>query len=139
MKVKLKPGATAPSRATAGAAGYDLYAYAPAILYPGDYKLVDVGFSMTLPPGHEAQIRPRSGLALKHGITVLNSPGTIDEDYTGDVKVLLLNCGAAKYEVEPGSRIAQMVIAKYEAPEIEIVDNIVVTWRGDGGFGSTGS
>lgn len=133
-------GLSLPSFATASSAGVDLEAAvdAPMTLQPGERALVPTGLSMALPQGFEAQIRPRSGLAYKNGVTVLNSPGTIDADYRGEVKVLLVNHGAEAFTVERGMRIAQMVVAPYTQPAWNVVDSLDETARGDGGFGSTG-
>ena len=109
------------------------------IIYPGGRALIPTGLKMALPIGYEAQVRPRSGLALKHGITVLNTPGTIDSDYRGDVGVVLMNCGTEPFEVLQGDRIAQLVIAKHEQAQFIPVDELNETSRGAGGFGSTGS
>ncbi len=129
-----------PQRMTEHAAGYDLAAAvdAPITLDPGERKLIPCGFAMALPPGFEAQIRPRSGLALRHGITCLNSPGTIDADYRGEVQVLLANLGQIPFNVEPAMRIAQMVVAELPATRLEVVSALSSTTRGGGGFGSTG-
>jgi len=129
-----------PSVATADSAGFDVAAAldAPQTLQPGRFGLIPCGFAMALPPGYEAQVRPRSGLAAKHGITVLNSPGTIDADYRGEVKVLLINLGPEAFEITPGMRIAQLVVAKLPAVQVELVDELPATGRGSGGFGSTG-
>ena len=108
------------------------------VLQPGETRLVATGFSMSLPIGYEAQIRPRSGLAANHQITILNAPGTIDADFRGEVKVILTNLGRHSFEVSHGDRIAQMVIAKVERPIIRIVESLDETARGSGGFGSTG-
>ena len=107
-------------------------------LAPGARALVPTGFAMALPAGYEAQIRPRSGLAYKHGVTVLNSPGTIDADYRGEVKVLLINHGSDPFTIERGERVAQMVIAPITQPEFVQVEDLSETVRGAGGFGSTG-
>lgn len=118
-------------------AGMDLRAIGGAVLEPGVPQLVPTGLSIEVPPGYEAQLRPRSGLALKHAITLPNAPATIDPGYRGEIKVILLNLGRERYEIHPGDRIAQMVIAKYEAVEwveSELADSI----RGSGGFGSSG-
>ncbi len=129
-----------PHFATASAAGVDLEAAVtePLTLAPGARALVATGLSMALPQGYEAQIRPRSGLAYKNGVTVLNSPGTIDADYRGEVKVLLINHGDQDFVIERGMRIAQMVIAPYTQPAWAVVDTLDETARGQGGFGSTG-
>ena len=112
---------------------------APLILAPGARALVPTGLAIALPDGFEAQIRPRSGLAFKHGVTVLNSPGTIDADYRGEVKVLLINHGDAAFTITRGMRIAQMVVAPVTAPLLAEVDALPATVRGAGGFGSTGA
>ena len=130
-----------PAYQTRGSAGLDVCAdiAEPVVLQPGERRLVPTGFAMALPPGHEAQVRPRSGLALKHGITVLNSPGTIDEDYRGEVAVVLVNLGQAPFTVERGMRIAQLVVAPVTHVEPVLVDALDDTARGAGGYGSTGS
>lgn len=129
-----------PKAMTVHAAGVDLPAAidAPLLLEPGGRALVACGFAMALPEGFEAQIRPRSGLALKFGITCLNTPGTIDADYRGEVKVLLVNLGQTSFEVTPGMRIAQMVVACVPKVMFAQVDTLGDTVRGAGGFGSTG-
>lgn len=137
------PDLPLPAYATPGAAGLDLCAAVPAddplILQPGERALIPTGLAMALPPGYEAQVRPRSGLALKHGITVLNSPGTIDCDFRGEIGIILLNTGKAPFTITRGERIAQMVIASVaQAQFIEVAD-LPETGRGGGGFGSTGS
>lgn len=108
------------------------------LIQPGGRALIPTGLKMSLPIGYEAQVRPRSGLALKHGITVLNSPGTIDADYRGDIGIILINHSDRPFKVEQGDRIAQLVIAKYEQVEFVVVDDLDETDRGAGGFGSTG-
>jgi len=122
------------------AAGMDIRAALeePRTLKPGERDLIPTGIQMALPVGYEAQIRPRSGLAYKHGITMLNTPGTIDSDYRGEVKVLAINHGDQPYKIEHGDRIAQMVIAPVYQPQIEETDSLPETNRGKGGFGSTG-
>jgi dUTP pyrophosphatase len=137
---KLRASARLPSRASDGAAGLDLFADldAPLILVPGVFALVPTGIAIALPAGHEGQVRPRSGLAVKHGVTVLNAPGTIDEDYRGEVKVVLINHGPRELEIASGDRIAQLVIAKVEKPAVVEVSSLDDTARGEGGFGSTG-
>jgi len=122
------------------AAGMDIRAALdkPKTLEPGERDLIPTGLQMALPVGYEAQIRPRSGLAYKHGITMLNTPGTIDSDYRGEVKVLAINHGDEPYKIEHGDRIAQMVIAPVYQPQIEETDSLPETNRGKGGFGSTG-
>jgi len=122
------------------AAGLDLLAAveAPVTLAPGERALVPTGLAMALPAGFEGQVRPRSGLAAKHGVTVLNTPGTIDADYRGEVKVILINLGAEPFEVARGERIAQMVIAPVLQADVREVEDLSKTVRGAGGFGSTG-
>lgn len=129
-----------PAYQTALAAGLDLAAavHEPVQIAPGERALVPTGLSMALPAGFEAQIRPRSGLAAKHGVTVLNTPGTIDADYRGELKVILINLGAETFEISHGDRIAQMIIAPVVQATIVEVDNLSDTDRGSGGFGSTG-
>lgn len=129
-----------PVYATSASAGMDLYAAIDEsiTLKPGERTLVPTGFAMALHEGTEAQVRPRSGLALKHGITVLNTPGTIDADYRGEVKVILVNLGQEDYVIERGMRIAQMVIATVTQAQLTPVESLDETERGAGGFGSTG-
>ena len=136
----LSANATLPAYATAGAAGMDLSAAVPepVVLEPGAFTLVPCGFAMALPRGFEAQVRPRSGLAVKHGVTVLNAPGTIDSDYRGEVKVILINHGREPFTVTPGMRIAQMVVAAVEHGEWALTDELPETSRAQGGFGHTG-
>ncbi len=129
-----------PAYATEQSAGMDLKANLEEslVLKPLQRALVPTGLYMALPAGYEAQVRPRSGLAAKHGITVLNTPGTIDADYRGEVKVILVNLSDTPFEIVPGERIAQMVIARHETIEWEEVQQLDATSRGTGGFGSTG-
>lgn len=129
-----------PAYATEQSAGMDLKANLEdsLVLKPLQRALVPTGLYMALPAGYEAQVRPRSGLAAKHGITVLNTPGTIDADYRGEVKVILVNLSDTPFEIVPGERIAQMVIARHETIEWEEVQQLDATSRGTGGFGSTG-
>ncbi len=129
-----------PAPETEQSAGMDLRAALekPLVIEPGRFALIPTGFAMALPDGYEAQVRPRSGLAAKHGITVLNTPGTIDADYRGEVKVILVNLGAAPFTIERGMRIAQMVIAAVPRVVVETVEALPETARGSGGFGSTG-
>jgi dUTP pyrophosphatase len=145
MKVHLlRPElARVPAYATAGAAGMDVCAALekPLILAPGERAAVPTGIAIALPPGHEGQLRPRSGLARKHGIGMVNAPGTIDEDYRGEVHVLLVNLGREPYRIEPGDRIAQLVVAPITRVRIAVVDAagaLGSTDRGESGFGSTG-
>ncbi len=142
MKVKLinKSHHPTPEYATPLSAGLDLRANLeePITLESGAYTLVKTGLFIELPAGYEAQVRPRSGLAFKHGITVLNSPGTIDADYRGEIGVLLVNHGAEAFKIEDGERIAQLVVAKYEQVQWDEVGELNTSDRGSGGFGSTG-
>ena len=136
----LREGVTLPKYQTDHSAGLDLCACIDRdiILMPGERVLVPTGISIELPDGYEAQVRPRSGLAINHGVTVLNSPGTIDPDYRGEVKVILINLGKEPFVIKNGMRIAQMVISKFERVEVEVVEELSQTRRGEGGFGSTG-
>ena len=129
-----------PAYATVQSAGMDLRANVDEsiVLQPLERKLIPTGLYIALPPGYEAQVRPRSGLALKHGITVLNTPGTIDADYRGEVGVLLINLSQEPFTVNDGERIAQMIIARHEQAEIIQVEELSDTERGTGGFGHTG-
>ena len=133
-------GLPMPLRMTAQAAGFDLPAAVPEplVLRPGDIRLVPCGFAMALPPGYEAQVRPRSGLASRHGVTLVNTPGTIDADYRGEVHVPLINLGRADFTVERGMRVAQMVVLPVPPVRLMEVDNLDATERGAGGFGHTG-
>ena len=130
-----------PVYATAGSAGMDITAALgePMILEPGAIAMIPTGIAIALPQGFECQVRSRSGLAAKHGIFALNAPGTIDSDYRGEIKVILANSGKASYAIQPGERIAQLVIARYETVRWELVDSLDETERGTGGFGSTGT
>ena len=130
-----------PQYATPQSAGMDLRANIeePITLHPLERKLIPTGLRIALPVGYEAQIRPRSGLALKHGITVLNSPGTVDADYRGEVMALLINLSQEDFIINPGERIAQMVIARHEQAEFQIVEELDETERGAGGYGHTGT
>lgn len=129
-----------PTYATAAAVGMDLAAAVrtPLELKPGHRALVPTGFALELPAGHEGQVRPRSGWALRHGVTVLNSPGTIDPDYRGELKVLLVNLGDAPVLIERGQRVAQLVVAPYVTARVAVVEALSDTTRGAGGFGHTG-
>lgn len=129
-----------PAYATAQSAGMDLRANIaePITLQPMERRIIPTGLYIALPEGYEAQVRPRSGLALKHGITVLNSPGTIDADYRGELGVLLINLSTEPFVIEAGERIAQMVIARHEQGEFVLVDELDKTERGEGGYGHTG-
>ncbi|HUR33089.1 MAG TPA: dUTP diphosphatase [Vicinamibacterales bacterium] len=136
----LSPLAVLPEYATSGAVGMDLSAAleAPLVIEPGAFTLVPCGFAMALPRGFEAQVRPRSGLAARHGITVLNAPGTIDSDYRGEVKVVLVNHGPEAFTVTPGMRVAQMVVAAVEQVVWAPSESLPETVRAEGGFGHTG-
>lgn len=138
IQIDNRPGAAVPAMATSGSAGYDLCASGHVVIAPGRHALVPTGLRISMPHGLEAQIRARSGLAAKYAVTVLNSPGTIDSDYRGEICVILINHGEKEFVVEPGMRIAQMVFALVTEvnfrPEIELD----VSCRGEGGFGSTG-
>ena len=142
MQIKIinKSDYALPSYETKGSAGLDLRANIdnPIVLQPLDRALIPTGLFMELPVGYEAQIRPRSGLALKKGITVLNSPGTVDSDYRGEVGVILINLSSVDFTINPGDRIAQMVIAKHEHADWVEVDGLSSTERGEGGYGHSG-
>lgn len=139
-KIVNKSTNATPAYATAQSAGMDLRANLaePVILKPLERAMIPTGLFIELPVGYEAQVRPRSGLAAKHGITVLNTPGTIDADYRGEIKVILINLSNDAFEIQHGERIAQMVIAKHETVQWQEVDNLSETERGAGGFGSSG-
>jgi dUTP pyrophosphatase len=140
LKVRrLSAGAVLPAYAHPGDAGLDLYAAVSASLDPGESKLIATGISIELPPDTEGNVRPRSGLALKHGVTVLNSPGTIDAGYRGEVGVILINHGRARFDVQPGMKIAQLVVAPCMRVEVQETSDLAGSSRGQGGFGSTGS
>jgi dUTP pyrophosphatase len=136
----LRPDVRVPGYQSDGAAGMDLEAALdqPVEIPAGGVRLVPCGFAIAVPAGYEAQVRPRSGLAAKHGVTVLNSPGTIDSDYRGEVKVILINHGAEAFAITPGMRIAQMVVARVAHVTWEQVEALPETGRGTGGFGHTG-
>jgi len=133
-------GLPLPGRASAGSAGLDLRAAVTerTVLQPGERILVPTGLVLEIPPGFEGQIRPRSGLAIRHGVTVVNAPGTVDSDYRGEVAVALVNLGAEPFAIARGDRIAQLVVARVEAVELEEVGELSDSDRGAGGFGSTG-
>ena len=137
---KLRPDAIVPQYMTEGAAGLDLAASleAPITIAPGDRAAIGTGLAMAIPPGYEGQVRPRSGLARKHGITIVNGPGTIDHDFRGEVTVLLINHGREPVQIAPGDRVAQLVIAPVVQAQLDEVDELTETARGAGGFGSTG-
>jgi len=144
IKIKRLPGCPEwiepPTRQSGQAAGYDVRAANPEPLAigPGERALVPTGFAMAIPPGFEVQVRPRSGLAIKHGIIIPNSPGTIDPDYRGELKVILMNLGHQPFTVKAGDRIAQLVVNKVADAEFILADELEDTGRGGGGFGSTG-
>ena len=129
-----------PSYQSAGAAGLDLCAAleAPLVLEPGERRLVPTGIAVAIPAGHEGQVRPRSGLALRHGLGVVNAPGTIDADYRGEIGIVLINHGKEPVTIQPLSRIAQLVIAPVVRVDVRVVDRLEPTPRGPGGYGSTG-
>ena len=142
--VRLKHGSdlALPAYQSPGASGLDLLAAVEEgeqlSLLPGARALVPTGISIAIPEGYEAQVRPRSGMAAKHGITVLNTPGTIDSDYRGEIKVILINHGQERFEVKRGERIAQLIVQKIERVELKEVEHLTESGRGSGGFGSTG-
>ena len=135
MKIMLSPGAIAPTRGSAGAAGYDLYANEDVTIGEGEFTPVSTGVTVAIPPGYYGRIAPRSGLAAKYGVII--GGGVIDEDYRGELKVLM-SCLFGMYEVSRGERIAQLILEKITTPELEIVDRLDETDRGSDGFGSTG-
>ena len=140
IRIVNKSGHSLPTHATAGSAGLDLRAALkePVTLEPLDRALIPTGLYFAIPAGYEVQIRPRSGLAMKHGITVLNTPGTIDSDYRGEIRVALINLSREPFTIEPGERICQMVLARYEQVEWVEAEQLDDTDRGEGGFGHTG-
>ncbi|MBQ4015601.1 MAG: dUTP diphosphatase [Treponema sp.] len=140
INVKALEGAAIPEYKTAGAAGADVCALveSPVELNPGDRALIGTGLFFAIPDGYEIQVRPRSGLAAKNGVTVLNTPGTIDSDYRGELKVILINLGKEKFTVNPGDRIAQIIVAPVTRGRFVAVEALDQTERGSGGFGSTG-
>ena len=140
IRIVNKSGHPLPTHATAGSAGLDLRAALkePVTLEPLDRALIPTGLYFAIPAGYEVQIRPRSGLAMKHGITVLNTPGTIDSDYRGEIRVALINLSRESFTIEPGERICQMVLARYEQVEWVEAEQLDDTDRGEGGFGHTG-
>ncbi len=143
MQVKIinKSRNPLPDYETPSAAGMDLRAdlEKPVTLAPGERRLILTGLFLEIPEGYEAQVRPRSGLALKHGVTVLNAPGTIDADYRGEVGVILINHGIQSYSIQPGERIAQLVFARVARAELVAADSLADSERGEGGFGHTGN
>ena len=136
--LRIDPSVTLPSYAHPGDAGMDIRSIEELIIAPGERSLVHTGLVMMLPPGYEAQVRPRSGLALKNGVTVLNAPGTIDEGYRGEIGVILANFGTEPFKVEKGAKIAQIVVAPCTRADIVETTETDTTERGEGGFGSTG-
>ena len=138
VKVRCQDGATLPAYATEGASGLDLRSTAEVTLLPMARALVPTGLFLEMPEGVEAQVRPRSGLALKNGVTVLNTPGTIDSDYRGELKIILINLGSEAFTVKSGDRIAQLVFATVTRANLVAAEELGATTRGAGGFGSTG-
>jgi len=138
VRIKADEGITLPDYATPGSSGMDLRASEAALIPAGERGCVGTGLYFELPQGYEAQVRPRSGLALKHGVTVLNSPGTIDSDYRGEVKVILINLGGDPFTIRSGDRIAQMVFKRLARVDFRPVASLADSCRGEGGFGSTG-
>lgn len=139
MRLPHGEGLPVPARATPGSAGFDLASAIEAELAPGERRLFPTGFAVAIPPGYEIQIRPRSGLALNHGVTLPNTPATIDSDYRGELKVALINLGEEPFRVLRGMRVAQMVVSEVQKVEFALVSTLSPTARGEGGFGSTGS
>lgn len=135
---KLSPEAKTPTYASEGSSGADLYAVEDTVIDPHAHALVPTGIAIAMPEGIEAQVRPRSGIALKHGVTVLNAPGTIDSDYRGEIKVILINHGGVPFTVKKGMRIAQIVFAHVEKVHFRIIEELGHTERNDGGFGHSG-
>ncbi|MCS6917298.1 MAG: dUTP diphosphatase [Chitinophagales bacterium] len=143
MKIKIinRSANPLPAYATEGSAGMDLYAdlSEPVVLRPLERRLIPTGIFIELPAGYEAQVRPRSGLAIRQGLTLLNTPGTIDSDYRGEVQVIVINLSDAEQRIEPAQRIAQLVISRYEQVEWQVAEQLEQTSRGTGGFGHTGT
>jgi len=135
---KLNPEAIVPKYAHDGDAGMDVFSVENVVLYPGERKLVHTGLSFQIPKGFEIQVRPKSGLSLKHGLTISNTPGTLDSGYRGELGVILFNTTKEVYEIKKAQKIAQIILARYEEAEIEVVEELGETERGEGGFGSTG-
>ena len=131
-------GLPLPARATEGSAGFDIASAEAGELAPGARRLFGTGYAVAIPPGFEIQIRPRSGLALKHGITLPNTPATIDSDYRGELKIALINLGTEPFQVTRGMRIAQLVVSRVESADFTLVSTLPQSSRGEGGFGSTG-
>ncbi len=141
IRTTLRSGGTLPTYASTGSAGADLYALleTPVTIGPGERCLIQTGIRLQIPEGYEGQVRPRSGLAVKHGVTVANAPGTIDSDYRGEIKVILVNLSDKPYTVESKDRIAQLVIAPVLQASFQISDSLDESARGENGFGSTGA
>lgn len=137
--VTLEPGAAAPEYQSAGAAGMDLRSYEPVELAPLERKSVRTGVRLAIPSGFEGQVRPRSGLALRHGLSMVNTPGTIDSDYRGELSIVMINLGQSVVKLERGERIAQLVVSPVARAEIRVLESLDETERGEGGFGSTGT
>ena len=138
VKITLAEGAVLPTYATEHAAGMDLRCSDDFTLYPNERRLIPTGLKVAIPPGYEGQVRPRSGLALRHGISMVNTPGTIDADYRGEIGVILINHGADVVTFNAGDRVAQLIICPVTRAELVVVDALSETERGEGGFGSTG-
>ena len=132
-------GLPLPSQATPGSAGHDIASAEAGELAPGERRLFPTGFAVAIPPGYEIQIRPRSGLALHHGVTLPNTPATIDSDFRGELKIALINLGTEPFKVTRGMRVAQMVVSRVESAQFTLVSTLSPTDRGEGGFGSTGT
>ena len=139
QRLPSNPALPLPARATPQAAGYDIRSAIEVVLNPGEIRLISTGLIMELPEGMECQVRPRSGLALKYGITLPNSPGTIDPDYRGEVKIIIQNLGSEQVTLIRGERVAQLVCSLFESPEVSEVKELSITDRGEDGFGSTGT
>ena len=140
IKIINSSGNPIPEYATAGSAGLDLRAWLPepVTLQPMERKMIPTGLFFEIPEGHEVQVRPRSGMAIKHGITCLNSPGTVDSDYRGEIKIILINLSSESHTINSGDRIAQMIVAKVEKAFLQSAEQLESTRRGAGGFGHTG-
>ncbi len=139
VQLEDRPGVSLPVQATAGSAGYDLCASQQIRLKAGSFARIPTGVRISMPAGFEAQVRPRSGLAAKHGVTVLNAPGTIDSDYRGEICAILINHGHEDFLIEPGMRVAQLVFARVTTVDFIKTDSLDASDRGEGGFGSTGT